>query len=213
MSGISAHPIPILSPKTGAAHAIYCAPAFKDGDTTLNGTNAVFDKRLSVADVTDRQVALMGAAVSALRQMRGSRRLIVPVSSRALIGEEQADRVAEPLKALDAEERSILILELLDFAASPSMDVVEDAIMPLMDHCFGFLAAARIDLEDATVFATCNVMALTVDASRPAAERPRYEHIAEIAQKRRMRCFLWNLPENEFPNAAELGYFGVTRAG
>ncbi len=134
-------------------------------------------------------------------------RLIAPVNSYSLASGEAATLMVQAFKVLDAGMRKNVIIELFDFTPNLNLPILEDAIVPVFPFFDHITARPNQDMDDFTVFANCNLMAVCmnlgiVDQSVDGAAEPMKKFWAS-ATKRRLKIFFENIESAEALDTAK----------
>ncbi|MGB0681137.1 MAG: hypothetical protein ACPGOV_00420 [Magnetovibrionaceae bacterium] len=145
----------------------------------------------------------------AVSGLNNSGRTIVPISARALIEKDAAAEVVEAFRLIPEGDRKRLVIEIHNFPAKINLATVEEALFPLLPFTDAFVARMPLGLEDATAFANCNYLALTTDFADLDMDSP-FANLLAVTGPRRLKTFIWNLPEAYLDEANQNEVFGAT---
>lgn len=196
--------VPVFSPKNRKVHAKYVLAHHREMDWKVGHGFPPKAAPAALAGMTSRLFDALAHEITGHPE-----RLIVPVSAKALLGVENANSVLDSLRRIDEADRARIIVEVHDFPTTINLDTVEEATIPLLLYVGGFVARMPPGLEDATVFSNCNYIALTIDYATAPSEKPLVD-IWKVAAPKRLKYFIWNLPESEIADAERLEVFGAT---
>lgn len=196
--------VPIFAPKNRMVHAKYVLARHREMDWKVGHG---FPPKAGPAMLAGMAAKLFDSL--ALEIAGHTERLIVPISAKALIGTENANEVLDALRRIEETDRTRIIVEVHDFPKTINLKTVEEATIPLLLFVGGFMARMPPGLEDATVFSNCNYIALTIDYDTPSSEKPLLD-IWRVAAPKRLKSFVWNLPESAIADAVRLEVFGAT---
>lgn len=107
-------------------------------------------------------------------------RLIVPINSYSVVGNEGATIIVLAIKKLPKELRKNIIVELFDFPENVTMNVLEDDIVPLFPFFEHYIAQTPPEMDDFTVFANCNFLGVSIDLAE-------LDQTAELTGKKIMK--------------------------
>lgn len=193
--------------------ALYAQPRL-NADKKDRPIFGVFSPGMELDRVAARQAEIFALARPSLAALAPGQRLIVPVSARAMAGKEHATKALAPLKGIGEEERGDLIAEMFELPAKPTLEGLEAPTVPLLFFIGGFIARVDDKLEDATVFANCNYLGLSVDLGGVDDPEQAMRRVWAKAEARRLKTFFWNIPDKSILDvAARLKPFAVTMAG
>ena len=113
--------------------------------------------------------------------------LIVPLAASALQTREGTTAVVEGIKTLDRDLRKRVAIDLFDLPEEPSLEYMEDIIVPVMAFFERFLARPSNALDDYTVFANLNLIGVSADMEDP--NHPDLTQFWAQARKRRLALF------------------------
>jgi len=196
--------VPVVSPASHKTNSFYVLAGSPSWARDVGHGFPEKEANTKLAMATARTLAGLGALHPA-----GAERLIVPVSSRALVGGENVATVLTPLRDMDEELRHKIIVEIHDFPARLTLDTLEDITIPLLTFVGGFVARPPAGLSDATVFANCNYIALTMNLAGSSDLKP-LQRLWAIAAPSRLKMFLWNTPDELLHDAQRLEVFGCS---
>lgn len=199
--------VSVISPDSGEPHAALVLPQIeRDGVVTE-------EWRFSERSTPDQLAALTEKIILYARDIlekNPPKRLILPISARAIVGDGNLSRIADAFHEIPEESRKRLIIEIHDFPKSLTLNAIENSTIPMLFFARGFIARMPAPLEDATVFANCNYIALSVDAADKTATADPIRNAWKAATPRRLKVFAWNVSAAEMPDAVRLDLFGVS---
>lgn len=196
--------VPIFAPKNRKAHARYVLATHPDVERRVGHGFPEKATPALLASIAARTFASVTIAIGATDE-----RLIIPISAKALVGTDNAKAVLNELRRIEEADRERIIVEIHDFPARITLDALETITIPLLLFVGGFIGRMPPDLEDATVFSNCNYIALSIDCQTFPSIKP-LQDIWKIAAPRRLKMFVWNLPEEAVADAVRFDVFGAT---
>ena len=182
--------------------------------TTADGTIRLGHKIIPYAGdlvkTAKINAAVLDVAFSELARAAGDGkqlRLIIPVNSYSVVGNEGATLMVTAIKKLPKELRPNIIVELFDFPENVTMNVVEDNIVPLFPFFEYFIALPSREMDDFTIFANCNFMGVSfnLDADDQADEltQKKITKFWAAGTKRRLKLFFEGINDPTVKETAE----------
>ena len=90
-------------------------------------------------------------------------------------------------KSLERDLRGRVAIELFELPERPSLDTMEDIVIPLMPFFDRLVARPRAGLDDYTVFANVNLLGVSIDLEN--ADAPDLTRFWAGARNRRLAVF------------------------
>lgn len=197
---------------TDKERALYAQPRL-NADRKDRQIFGIFSPDMDLDRAAARQAEIFTLARRALAALAPGQRLVVPVSARAIAGKELASKALVPLKGMTEDERSDLIAEMFQLPAHLTIEGLEVATMPLLFFVGGFIARVDSNLEDATVYSSCNYLGISLDLGGRDDPEQAMRRVWAKAETCHLKTFFWNLPDKASLNAAaRLKPFVVTMA-
>lgn len=134
-------------------------------------------------------------------------RMIIPINSYSVVGNEGATLIVNSIKKLPKELRGNVIVELFDFPEEVPMSILEDVVVPLFPFFQHFVAVPPDDMEDYTVFANCNFMGVCINLERTEQGDEEANKLVTkfwaSGTKRRLKLFFEGVSEPAIKETAE----------
>ncbi len=198
--------VPIVSPISGKPLAAYVVASHP---MCIAKTGAVFPSKATPDGLAEGARAMLEGLVSTIQSGAAPSRLVLPLSAKALVGTDNADKVLSALRQLDQAQRSSIIVEMHDLPTHISLDALETATIPLLLFVGGFIARMPPGLDDGTVFSNCNYMGLSISLDDGASDETAVRDAWVVTAPRRLKLFVWNMPAQLTDAAARMEVFGV----
>ena len=200
---------PVVLPGQPQLSMHRCLPALAQPDGTIQTGKRLLLHTKSPAETARRNVRFLESAFSELTKAHdGGRRekIIIPVSTYSLVGNEPTSLIVSAFRKVNPEIRKSIIVDLFDFSDPLSLSLLEDSLIPLFPFIEIFAAEPKRDIEDFTVFANCNLFAVSIDFDdeepKPEQEKQLMKFWAS-ATKSRLKLFVQGITSEGVREAAK----------
>jgi hypothetical protein len=144
---------PILDPVKGVVRMYRAVPTLTDGDAHLTGAKQVIPYDNDGMATARRNAAVLAAAGEDLAVAHAAGRevfVLLPVNANAMATKESATCMVECLRKLPPICAKAAVLHIFDLPARLTLDVLDDAIIPLLLIIDKFVIEPPLGLGDYT---------------------------------------------------------------
>ncbi|MEK9753189.1 MAG: hypothetical protein VW338_08275 [Rhodospirillaceae bacterium] len=170
-------------------------PTLTDGDAHLTDAKQVIPYDNDSMVTARRNAAVLAAAGEDLAVAYAAGRevfVLLPVNANAMATKESATCMVECLRKLPPICAKAAVLHIFDLPARLTLDVLDNAIIPLLFIIDKFVIEPPLGLGDYTNIATCNAHGVVYDMDEADHDQAGLKSVWARAAPRRLAIFVQN---------------------
>lgn len=186
-----------------------CLPTVQSRNGGIRSGKALLRHTKGTKETAKKNAQILDAALSELtcaHENGESPRLIVPVNTHALVGKDETSSIVSLFRRVDPDIRKSIIVELLDFPKTLTLELLEDSLIPLFPFVDTFIAQPEPGMKDYTVFANCNLFGVSIDFGDLPSDPSQTKKLTKFwsnATKCRLNLFVQGINSDEIVKEAK----------
>lgn len=201
---------PVLRVGAEQAETYRCQPVLETAAGKKVSGPAMLEHRGDAQDTAERNAEVVRRSFSNLvkaSHLGPPPRLIVPVDCSCLALKEGATAIVTEIKKLAEPLRRAVVMEVVNLPALLSLNILEDATIPLLPFCDFLIARPNPGMEDYVMFANCNYQGVSIDLKNrnlpSKVVHKRLKTFWAAARRARLQMFIEGIASKEAVETAE----------